>query len=70
MNFGQAKGLNFERVLILPNGPIKKFLKTGDIKKVEKSRAKFYVALTRARYSVAFLYDDEVNLEGIEDYEV
>jgi len=70
MNFGQAKGLNFDRVLILPNGPIKKFLKTGDIKKVKKSRAKFYVALTRARYSVAFLYDDEVNLEGVEDYEV
>ncbi len=70
MNFGQAKGLNFDRVLILPNKPIKKFLKTGDIKKVKKSRAKFYVALTRARYSVAFLYDDEVNLEGIEGYEV
>ena len=70
MNFGQAKGLNFDRVLILPNGPIKKFLKTGDIKKVKKSRAKFYVALTRARYSIAFLYDDEVNFEGVEDYEI
>jgi DNA helicase-2/ATP-dependent DNA helicase PcrA len=68
MNFGQAKGLSFDRVLILPNGPIQKFLKTGNIKKVKKSRAKFYVALTRARYSVAFLYSGEVNLEGVENY--
>jgi len=70
MNFGQAKGLSFNRVIILPNGPIKKFLKTGDIDKVKKSRAKFYVALTRARYSVAFLYDGDVSLEGVIDYSI
>lgn len=61
LNFGLSKGLTFDRVLILPNGPIKKFLKTGDIKHVEKSRAKFYVALTRARYSVAFLYNGKIS---------
>lgn len=70
MNFGQAKGLSFARVLILPNGPIKKFLKTGDVQKAKKSRAKFYVALTRARFSVAFLYDGEVGVEVVKDYEV
>ena len=57
MNFGIAKGLQFDRVLILPNNPIKKYLKTGDIKHVEKSKEKLCVAVTRARHSVAFVFD-------------
>lgn len=55
LNFGQSKGLTFERVLIIPNGPMKKFLKTGDISNIEPSKSKIYVALTRAKYSVAIL---------------
>ena len=57
LNFGLAKGLEFERVLIEPTGPIKKYLKSGDISHVEKARNKFYVAVTRARQSVAFVHD-------------
>ena len=58
LNFGAAKGLEFERVLIVPHQPIKKFLDTGDVKEVGDSREKLYVALTRARHSVGFVYDD------------
>jgi len=58
MNFGLSKGLTFDRVLIFPNGPIKKFLKDKNIKHVEDSKAKFYVALTRAKYSVTFVFDE------------
>lgn len=58
LNFGMAKGLQFERVLIVPNGPIKKYLRTGVLSHVEKSRAKLHVAITRARHSVAFVFDD------------
>ena len=29
INFGESKGLTFDRVLIFPNGPIKKYLATG-----------------------------------------
>lgn len=54
LNFGSAKGLEFERVLIVPTGPIKKYLKTGDLEHVEKARQKLHVAVTRARRSVAF----------------
>jgi DNA helicase-2/ATP-dependent DNA helicase PcrA len=61
-NFGEAKGLEFDRVLIVPHGPMKKYLRSGDLNAVEKSLAKFYVAVTRARHSVAFLYDGEVNV--------
>jgi DNA helicase-2/ATP-dependent DNA helicase PcrA len=59
LNFGEAKGLTFERVLILPHGPIGKYLCTGELSKVTGSLSKFYVAVTRARYSVAFLCDEQ-----------
>lgn len=68
INFGESKGLTFERVLIIPNGKIKSFLKTGNYDHVEKSKAKFYVAITRAKYSVTFLYDDEVKVNNINLY--
>jgi DNA helicase-2/ATP-dependent DNA helicase PcrA len=59
LNFGGAKGMTFERVLILPHGPIRKYLRTGELSEVAGSLSKFYVAVTRARYSVAFLCDEE-----------
>lgn len=59
LNFGDAKGLEFDRVLIIPHGSIKKYLKSGDVNDVKGSLSKFYVAITRAKYSVAFLYDGE-----------
>jgi DNA helicase II / ATP-dependent DNA helicase PcrA len=66
LNFGNAKGLEFERVLIIPHGPIKKYLQTGDVRDVEKSIEKFYVAVTRAKQSVALLYDGECRIGCIE----
>jgi DNA helicase-2/ATP-dependent DNA helicase PcrA len=57
MNFGESKGLTFERVLIYPHGPAQKWLASGKLADVEKSAAKMYVATTRARYSVAFVFD-------------
>lgn len=57
MNFGESKGLTFERVLIYPHGPARKWLASGEPGDVQKSATKMYVATTRARYSVAFVYD-------------
>ena len=59
LNFGNSKGLGFQRVLIFPHGPIKKYLRSGNLNDVEGSIEKFYVAVTRARHSVAFLHDEE-----------
>ncbi len=63
-NFGMSKGLGFDRVLIFPTTAIVKFLKDGKLTKTAKGKeqpafnlAKFYVALTRARYSVAIVCD-------------
>ena len=56
INFGSSKGLTFDRVLIFPNGPIQKFLKDGKEENLAPiTKAKFYVGITRARYSVAFV---------------
>lgn len=53
-NFGECKGMTFSRVIIFPNGPFKDFLLKG---KVLKSPQKYYVAATRAKYSIAFAFE-------------
>jgi len=57
MNFGASKGLTFDRVLIYPTKPIVDWLKNNENDLAPVSRSKLYVAITRARYSVAFVYD-------------
>jgi ATP-dependent exoDNAse (exonuclease V) beta subunit len=53
-NFGEVKGLTFERVLIYPTTPITAFIEEGT-ELVEVSAAKLYVAVTRARHSVGIV---------------
>lgn len=55
INFGLCKGRTVPRVLIYPTGPIKKFLKDPKKSLTDKSAALFYVAITRAIYSVAIV---------------
>lgn len=54
VNFGQSKGRTYSRVLIFPNGPLVQFLRTADASRIN-SPAKYYVAFTRARHSLAFV---------------
>ncbi|GJF07284.1 DNA/RNA helicase superfamily I [Pseudonocardia sp. D17] len=55
-NYGAVKGLTFDRVLIQPTSSIAAYLQKG--KPLEGvTRAKFYVAVTRARYSVGIVLD-------------
>ncbi|PKQ30740.1 MAG: ATP-dependent exonuclease [Actinobacteria bacterium HGW-Actinobacteria-2] len=56
-NFGQAKGITVERVLIYPTKPIEAFLLTGALL-ADTSAARLYVAVTRAKHSVAFVVSD------------
>ncbi|MEJ1191877.1 UvrD-helicase domain-containing protein [Pseudarthrobacter sp. CCNWLW207] len=53
-NFGKVKGLTFDRVLIYPTGPITKYLTDGTELK-PKTACGLYVAVTRAKHSVAFV---------------
>lgn len=55
INYGEAKGMTFERTLIYPHGPLMKYLSTGNLKDAGKEIPKIYVAITRARQSAAFV---------------
>lgn len=58
LNFGLSKGQTFERVIIFPTTGITEYLRSGNSQKLG-DKPKFYVAITRAKYSVAFLHDKE-----------
>lgn len=67
-NFGECKGMTFERVLIYPNGPFKDFLLK---RKALKTPQKYYVAATRAKYSIAFVMDTfPKNVEWLKKEEI
>lgn len=53
MNIGVAKGNTFDRVLIFPTKPMLNYLDHRDPSKL-KAPERLYVAVTRARWSVAF----------------
>lgn len=54
MNIGNSKGRTFDRVMIFPTHPMKKYLETKNLT-IAGDVAKLYVAVTRAKYSVAFV---------------
>jgi DNA helicase-2/ATP-dependent DNA helicase PcrA len=56
-NFGLAKGLSRERVLIYPTGAISKFLQSGT-PLTDMQASRFYVAVTRAEQSVGIILDE------------
>lgn len=65
INVGVSKGQTYDHVLIYPTGTVLKYLKEGKLTKVIAGReekafdiTKLYVAVTRARFSVAFVFDD------------
>lgn len=56
-NFGKVKGLTFDRVIIYPTKAIATFL-TNDTELAPRTACGLYVAVTRAKYSVAFVVPD------------
>jgi hypothetical protein len=59
ISIGDAKGLEAVHVLIWPTGPMLQFLQSGK-RLATQSACKFYVAVTRARASVAFITDADI----------
>lgn len=57
MNFGESKGRGFDHVAIVPTAPMKAWLKDPASALAAQSRARFYVAMTRGRHSVAIATD-------------
>jgi DNA helicase-2/ATP-dependent DNA helicase PcrA len=54
INIGVAKGCTYDRVLIFTTKPMRNFITDGDATKLT-AKEKFYVAVTRARYSVGLV---------------
>lgn len=54
MNIGMSKGTTFDRVLIFPTKPMLQYIKSGN-PDILAAREHLYVAVTRARHSVAFV---------------
>jgi ATP-dependent DNA helicase UvrD/PcrA len=67
MNFRVSKGLTFDRVLIYPHKSVCDYLKSGDLRKLKEPQL-LYVAATRAKQSVAFVMDDEVNVPEVKKF--
>lgn len=65
MNFGEAKGLSFDRVLIYPTSPFIQWLKNNKFELKQTSRSKLYVAITRARHSVAIVCKPKLTIPEI-----
>ncbi len=67
-NFGESKGKSFDRVLIYLTTDMRNWLINHNHVLEEQTRARFYVAITRARYSVAFVVPDNFSNCDIEYY--
>tara|TARA_R110000744_G_scaffold94019_1_gene181509 strand:+ start:2064 stop:3230 length:1167 start_codon:yes stop_codon:yes gene_type:complete len=69
-NFGEVKGKTINRVIIYPTSDIKKWIKSNDAELKDGTKARFYVALTRAKYSVAIVYNysDNEEINGVEKW--
>lgn len=57
MNLGESKGTTFERVLIYPTQGMTNWINNNKFSLSDSARAKFYVGLTRARFSSAIVFD-------------
>ena len=70
INIGESKGLTFDRVLIYPTSKMMDWLLNHNSDLAPQSRAKLYVAITRARFSVAIVINnfDSIQVNGIENY--
>lgn len=71
-NYGKSKGLTFDRVLIYPTNPILNWIKDNNSRLAPMSRCKFYVAVTRAKYSVGIVYNyaDDEEIDGVDKFVV
>lgn len=72
LNMGESKGTTYDRVLIYPTNDMLKWICNNSVDLKPGTRAKFYVALTRARYSVGIVCKDKrtynVGIDGIKKY--
>lgn len=65
---GRVKGITVDHVLIYPTSEMVKFLVSGVSALKDQAACKLYVAVTRARFSVAFITDSRNTMGRLEDW--
>jgi len=65
LNFGVSKGLTFDTVIIYPTSDMKAWLRGFKKSLPTTTKAKLYVAITRARRNVYFVFDNGEELPDI-----
>lgn len=72
VNFGESKGCTYDRTLIVPTDKIRNFFRGNlavfDRDSTEQARNKFYVAITRARFSVAVILEGAASIPGVQEW--
>ncbi|GAA6152821.1 UvrD-helicase domain-containing protein [Pseudoteredinibacter isoporae] len=63
LTFGASKGMSFDSVLIYPTKEMQNWLFNIDTELTDSTRSKFYVAITRARFNVGFVVDNNPLLD-------
>lgn len=63
INLGESKGLTFDRVLIYPTSTMMDWVLDHNKGMVSKTKSKFYVGVTRAKHSVAIVFDNKKGIE-------
>lgn len=62
-NYGNSKGATFERVVIVPVGTVMPFITKNKKIASNQTRSKFFVACTRAKYSIVFSMENPKETE-------
>lgn len=65
---GKVKGVSIDHVVIFPTAEMIKFLSSGAWSPKDQTVCKLYVAVTRARFSVAFILDPTVVALGLNSW--
>lgn len=67
-NFGEAKGLTCDRVLIYPTKQMLDWILNNKAFENFEPQCKFYVAVTRAKYSVGIVCENNINTDKFSVY--
>jgi len=67
-NYGESKGITRDRVIIHPTTNLLEWMLTGKDIKTFSTKCKCYVAITRAKYSVAIVCDDNIDTDKFPIY--
>lgn len=68
LTFGLSKGLEFDRVVVYPTPQFIAWIKDNSSDLAPVSRSKLYVAVTRAKFSLAIVCDEDLQIDGIEKF--